>query len=234
MTNTEKKKLLKEKKELLAKYENEKTIFYNTEQAIKILLNSIYGCFGSEYFTFFKKEIAESITLQGQHLIKHSEKMVNKYFTDFWHRDTKLHDKLGIKIKPGAKINEPVWVYTDTDTFSGDTTIETTEGPMLMEDLYSKELEKHGPKEETVAGHESTSTDLKVLNYVDGKIQYVPVKRLIRHKLNKPKWRVKTKSGKFVDITGDHSIMIFRDGKKLKAKPSEINPKTDKILSIIS
>lgn len=113
---TQNQALLKEKEELLRTYKKEKNIYYNTEQAIKILLNSIYGCFGSEFFTFFKKEIAESITLQGQHLIRHSEKMINKYFMEFWHKDTKIHEKLGIKVKEGAKVGNPVWVYTDTDS----------------------------------------------------------------------------------------------------------------------
>lgn len=116
MTQEEKTQLIREKKELLAQWKKEKNIFYNTEQAIKILLNSIYGCFGSEYFTFFKKDIAESITLQGQHLIRHSEKLLNRYFMEMWHKDTKLHEKIGVKIKEGAKVTKPVWIYTDTDS----------------------------------------------------------------------------------------------------------------------
>ena len=226
------KSLLEEKKQTLKAYQKEKDIYYNTEQAIKILLNSIYGCFGSEYFTFFKKDIAESITLQAQHLIRHSEDMVNKYFMEYWHKDFKLHEKLGIKIKPNAKVSKPVWIYTDTDSCAPDTIIITDKGKLTIEELYNSQLNINGPSDESKAGHESTTTDLKILNYVDNKIQFVPVNRLIRHKLNKPKWRVKTKSGKFIDITGDHSIMVFRDGKKLKAKPSEVNIETDKILSI--
>ena len=39
------------------------------------------------------------ITLQGQNAILYSENILNKYFNDFWHKDTEIHDKLGIKVK---------------------------------------------------------------------------------------------------------------------------------------
>jgi DNA polymerase elongation subunit (family B) len=68
--------------------------FFNYEQALKLILNSIYGAFGNEYFYFFDVDIAESITLQGQDAILYTEEMINKYFIDFWHRDTELHKKL--------------------------------------------------------------------------------------------------------------------------------------------
>lgn len=84
------------------------------EQSHKILLNSIYGAFGSPYFAFFNVNIAKSITLQGQDLIKYSAKIINKYFTEIWHKDKELHDKLGIKVF--SQIPRDVNVYGDTDS----------------------------------------------------------------------------------------------------------------------
>jgi len=87
----------------------------NSEQAIKLIINSIYGAFANQYFHFYNIAIAETITLQGQDAIKYSEVMLEKYFKDFWHKDHELHAKLGIvgTVKP---ITKPVWVYTDTDS----------------------------------------------------------------------------------------------------------------------
>jgi hypothetical protein len=54
------------------------------------------------------------VTLQGQDLIKHSEKILHKYFHEFWHKDKELHDKLGLtNVK---KIHRPMVVYGDTDS----------------------------------------------------------------------------------------------------------------------
>ena len=56
--------------------------YYNEEQGVKLTLNSIYGALGNQYFACFNPAVAESVTLQGQDLIKFAEKILNKYFHD--------------------------------------------------------------------------------------------------------------------------------------------------------
>ena len=107
-------KTKEELKELYIETEDSVNRYYNQEQAIKRILNSIYGAFGNEYFYFFNINIAESITLQGQNAILYTEKMVNGYFTSFWHKDTELHEKLGIQVK--GTVVKPVVIYIDTDS----------------------------------------------------------------------------------------------------------------------
>jgi len=86
----------------------------NEEQAIKLTMNSIYGAIGNNWFVCFNPDVAEAVTLQGQDLIKHSEKILDKYFHEFWHKDKELHDMLGIyNVKP---IKKPMVVYGDTDS----------------------------------------------------------------------------------------------------------------------
>src|SRR3990172_7500116 len=68
----------------------------NEEQAIKLRVNGIYGSLGNKWLICFNSEVAETITLQGQHLIKYAEAVVNRYFNEFWHQDYKLHAELGI------------------------------------------------------------------------------------------------------------------------------------------
>jgi DNA polymerase elongation subunit (family B) len=102
---------LKEKIERLTSLKNE---LKNEEQAVKLTMNSIYGAIGNSWFVCFNPEVAEAVTLQGQDLIKHSEKILHKYFHDFWHKDKELHDKLGLtNVK---KIHKPMVVYGDTDS----------------------------------------------------------------------------------------------------------------------
>lgn len=86
------------------------------QNAIKLLINSIYGAFGNKWFYFFNRDIAQSITLQGQDLIKFSIKAANHYFYNKWHLDTELHKKLGIDQYKINKIEHDASIYTDTDS----------------------------------------------------------------------------------------------------------------------
>lgn len=98
----------------IVRLESLRDIYMNKEGAIKIFLNSIYGACGSPWFAFFNPDVAEAVTLQGQDLIKYSEQVINRYFLEFWHKDVKLHKKLGLtKVE---KLDLSVVIYIDTDS----------------------------------------------------------------------------------------------------------------------
>lgn len=67
-------------------YEKTKTIelereinqLENRQMAIKILLNSLYGALGNQYFRYFDMRVAEGITLSGQLSIRWAEIAMNK------------------------------------------------------------------------------------------------------------------------------------------------------------
>jgi DNA polymerase I len=86
-------KNLKEEIRTLTSLKNE---YKNEEQGIKLTMNSIYGAIGNNYFACFNPDVAEAVTLQGQDLIKYSSMLITRYFHEFWHLDTDLHQKLGI------------------------------------------------------------------------------------------------------------------------------------------
>ena len=146
--------------------------------------------------------------------------------------DTELHDILGVRnvkeIIKGTKENE-VSIYADTDSVDELTKISTDKGRVSIGDWYNTNM-VNGSGGNTVKGHESVLTDDKVLNWNDG-LYMAPVKRIIRHKVSKPKWKLKTKSGKEILVTNDHSMIVFRNGIKMEVKPSQIL-KTDKILTV--
>lgn len=101
-------------KTLVEHYSTMSAKFTAYEQAVKVTLNSIYGAFGNKWFHFFNIDIAESITLQGQSAILYSEKILNKYFQEFWPKDTNVHEYFNIKIN--KKLVRPSVVYIDTDS----------------------------------------------------------------------------------------------------------------------
>jgi hypothetical protein len=151
------------------------------------------------------------------------------YWYNQWHLDTELHEKMNLKNVTPIPKSEDVSIYADTDSCDRSTTVRTDMGLSTIEDWYNRCIE-NGSGGETVVGHESVLTRDRILNYSDKSgIYYAPVKRIIRHKVSKSKWKLKTKSGKEVIVTNDHSMIVFRNGQKIEVKPSEIL-KTDKIL----
>lgn len=182
--------------------------------------------------------MAGTITAQGRTLTQTMHKVNEDYWYNQWHLDTELHEKMNLKNvteipRPINSVSggEEVSIYADTDSCFSGSIIQTENCRLSIEEWYDNNI-KNGSAGETIKGHESVLTDDKILNYSDdGNLYYAPVKRIIRHKVSKAKWRLKTKSGKEVIVTNDHSMIVFRDGIKIEAKPSEIL-KSDKILSI--
>ena len=60
----------------------------NTQMAVKILLNSLYGALGNQYFRYFDLRLAEGITLSGQLSIRWAEKAINKSMNTILKTDT--------------------------------------------------------------------------------------------------------------------------------------------------
>lgn len=204
------------------------------QNAIKLLINSIYGAFGNKWFYFYNPDIAQSITLQGQDLIKFSIKAVNFYFQEKWHNDTELHEILGIADLEVKKVEEEAAIYTDTDSVASDTIICSKKFGNLTIAEYYELCEKNGSAGETLSGHESVNSgNDKILNWSENRgLYFAPVKRIIRHKVSKERWKLTTQSGKEVIVTGDHSLIVFRSGKQLEIKAKDINIETDLVLSV--
>jgi DNA polymerase elongation subunit (family B) len=53
--------------------------FDNMQMAVKILLNSLYGALGNQYFRYYDLRVAEGITLSGQLAVRWAEENMNKY-----------------------------------------------------------------------------------------------------------------------------------------------------------
>lgn len=205
------------------------------QNAIKLLINSIYGSFGNKWFYFYNPDIAQSITIQGQDLIKFSIKAVNYYFLEKWHLDKELHEKLGISQYQINKIEEEAAIYTDTDSVAGDTIITSGKyGNLSIEDWYNLS-EVNGSAGVTLSGHESVKVEDSdsILNWDNTNgLHESKVKRIIRHRVSKERWKLTTETGKSVIVTGDHSLIVFRDGAQIEIKARDINPETDTVLVV--
>lgn len=205
----------------------------NEEQAVKLTMNSIYGALGNSWFVCFNTHVAEAVTLQGQDLIKHSEKIIHKYFHEYWHLDKELHEKLGLtEVK---KIHRPLVVYGDTDSSEGCSILiiksQNSIDKISFDDLFKAQSKLVDINTDERGNEFIVPNDIHSLNYIDD-LTFSPIKKIIRHKVTKPKWKIVSESGKEIIVTNDHSITIFRDGQKMHVKPSEINFETDEILTV--
>jgi Intein splicing domain/DNA polymerase family B len=193
--------------------------YFNLEQSIKIFINSIYGAAGSPWFEGYNVNLAEAVTLQGQDVAKYASKCIDEYFMEMWHKDKQLHEALGLTYV--NKLTEKtLTIYMDTDSIHKDSYVTTISGMKTIEQWYNENKKLAG---NTLLGHESVKTDDKILNWKNDKgLYYVNVKRIIRHKVTKSKWKIKTKSGKEIIVTNDHSIIVFRNNQQIEIKPKNI------------
>lgn len=237
--------LIKMSSEELSKFKSalsDEIIYYTSfEQAMKLLGNSIYGGSSHVAFYWFNLDMANDITGEARNLIHKMESHIPKFLNEEWGKLTDVHNKMNIKInqsrlndilKNGGNLAEII--YGDTDSCLSITNLKILDDDnkrvITIEDFYNENIGKDAGS--TLAGHESVSTNSKVLNWSEEKgLYYGKIKRIIRHKVNKSKWKLKTKSGKEIIVTNDHSMIVFRNGKKLKIKPKDIL-KTDKILVV--
>jgi hypothetical protein len=98
--------------------------------------------------------------------------------------------------------------------------LNTSSGVKTIEQWYNENRESAG---NTLVGHESVKTNDQILNWAyDKGLYYANVKRIIRHKVNKIQWKIKTKSGKEIIVTDDHSLIVFRNNQKIEIKPKNI------------
>lgn len=187
-----------------------------------------YGAFATAYFCLFNENVAATITNCGRELTQTMSEINQQYWHNEWHLDEELHKRLYIKNPIQIGSYEPS-IYADTDSCDKDTVLITNIGKLTIEEFYNRNI-INGSNGITTTGHESVKTNNTVLNY-NGSLYQAPIKRIIRHKVSKQKWKLKTKSGKEVIITNDHSLIVFRNNVQIEVKPCDVL-KTDKILII--
>lgn len=105
------------------------TYLSNLEQAIKLMMNSIYGGTSHQAFYWFNIALANDITGEGRNLTHHMERHLNEFWRDAWQTNPdlkKIQDELGLKLKPESEIKAILeeshdnslitTVYGDTDS----------------------------------------------------------------------------------------------------------------------
>ena len=173
-----------------------------------------YGALANRHFVLFNEEMAAAITGNGRYFIQKLAKYIEK----------KLQGVL-----PSSK---EYILYGDTDSCVGSTLIETNNGKIKIEDLYtslSGIIEIKG--ENNYVKH--IKTPIKAASVNNKKeLEYNNIKYVMKHKVKKRMYKIKC-SGDEVIITEDHSMIVLRDETLLEIKPKDV-VKTDKLIKIYS
>lgn len=224
-------KLMKENVEEL--YEENSML----ELGSKLLNNAAYGACANPFFYWFDPNLAADITGEARNLTKYMWNKLEDFFhNEIWDRKD-LWKKFNFELDPSKKewfSKQHTSVYSDTDSTKNNAkVIIDANNFMTIEDLFNICNKESGIchtseySQEFVKGNGHT-----IKNYKDGKIVDVPIKYVMRHNTNKKMYKIRSKSGKEIIVTEDHSCVVFRNGKQMSIKAKDINPKTDKILCL--
>lgn len=198
-----------ELKQMLQECETKISLADKSQHSTKILLNSLYGAMGTPYFRMYDIHMAEGITLSGQATVSQSYTMFNDY----------LNDKLKTK-------NDYV-IASDTDSVSGDTLIYINGERVKISDFFNSVCDNFDGSKAAVS-----VTGFKTLTSDGSSVLERDVKYVMAHKVKKRMYRISV-SGKSVDVTEDHSVMVLEDGVLKEVKPAELT-KNHILLNIIT
>jgi hypothetical protein len=202
-------------------------LYHNLQWACKILLNSLYGTISTKFCRYYDIDLAKSVTMSGQKVIKENGNMINQYF------DNEIYTKKSIRkkydIDNTVEVGE-VLKYVDTDSVEKNSRITTNRGEFTIETLFEMCKSKMHFSQK---GHEivyPSSKNLKCLTYNENKnkIEFGKIKKIVRHKVSKEKWLIRG-AGKQVITTEDHSCMVVRGGELIEICPKDIL-KGDKLI----
>ena len=140
--------------------------------SIKIFCNSCYGALGNKQAPIGDDDIASSITLTGQAVIKQAREIAKQY----------ISEQSGVT---DPKLLETVATYGDTDSYAADTKITTNHGVMRADELhklYAKtaHIDQHGHEIYSV---EDKNLQVTTFDSNNNKIVFGRVKNLERHRV---------------------------------------------------
>jgi DNA polymerase elongation subunit (family B) len=197
--------------------ENFKNIILDLEadqSSVKLRLNSLYGALGTGSFRYFDIRLAESITKTGQVINRSSENAINSYLQKII-GDTK--DRI---------------IAMDTDSVAGDSLVYCNGNKIKIEDLYNK-FSEYVYFDDFNKNYVKPTADVFTLSFNKNtkSIESKPINYIMKHRVTKKMYNIIC-NGNNVIVTEDHSIEVLRDGNIISVRPSELDVKKDKIISI--
>ena len=186
------------------------------ELAIKIVLNGGYGATGSAAFRYYDEAISEGITATGQVAIIYVTNKINEF----------------INREVGTEGIDHV-VISDTDSTTGDTVLTTSLGKISIADLYNRYTDESTElKQNSKDSVRRLIEPVKSASFDGNEVVYNNINYIMKHRVKKRMYRIKCGDNS-VDITEDHSVIVYRNGNTISIKPKDIDRTTDTIIRIV-
>lgn len=201
------------------------------ELAYKTLGNAGYGSCASPGCYFFNVDLAGDITAECRNLTETMNKNLTKFFhEDIWNMKDlwKKFDFALDESKHDWYRKQAVWIYSDTDSIQSNSKLDINVNGYLkkeinIEELFNQCIIKNGLFKKNKSGHEITEAwGVSVKNYKNNHVEYVPIKYVIRHKVNKEMFKITAASGKCINVTCDHSCIVLRGSSLAVVKAKDI------------
>jgi DNA polymerase elongation subunit (family B) len=201
---------------LVVELESKEKKYDKLQLANKVLMNALYGYFGTSSSRFYRKDIAEGITSVGQEESLRVQGLLEREGYEILYGDSVIGSSK-IIIGMGDE-QEKTWIETTIEKFFN------FHSNLSYKDKRTKRVISF--KKFPSFQFFTPSIDLKT-----GKLKISRIKRIIRHRPYKSVFKLKTVA-KDVVITKDHSCIVKRNGKLIIVKPEEIIAGKDKVVLV--
>ena len=183
--------------------------------AKKIDLNSLYGALLNKHCRFYDKRLGQTTTLTGRSITRHMAAKINEIITG-------EYDYTGKSI-----------IYGDTDSVSSNTKVITDGKEEEIEKLFLNNVKDDGDVYYFDGSEYIFPEGITGMTYnpESGENDEQEVDYIYRHKVNKEMYEIEDEYGNVVEVTGDHSIMVERDGDLISVTPPEAQ-ENDYVISI--
>jgi hypothetical protein len=167
-------------------------------------------------FRYFNPDIAESITLTGQLLIRSLEAKFDADFSEVMKMDC-----------------TGTMFYADTDSVTGDTIVRVNGEDITIADYYEKNRNPYTYEDgfnqsyvKPVTSDTTPSINLKTKDIENNRVLHI-----MKHRVKKRMFKI-TVGGVAVTVTEDHSVMVLRNNRIMSVKPTEIT-QNDRCINIV-
>ena len=182
------------------------------QQAVKVIMNSLYGVLGWDRFRLYDKEMGAAVTATGRDVIRYTEEVVSKMDYQIVYGDSVTGERPIVVRDPDGNVRiRPIEALFDAaDPAPGHETVITADGGEVASVSAGKEAGKlEGWEALSVADAETA--------------EWRPIQRVIRHETDKPVTKLQHKFGEST-TTSDHSYVTLGEDRELRETvPEEVD-----------
>ena len=185
--------------------------FDRQQQAVKVIMNSLYGVLGWDRFRLYDKEMGAAVTATGRDVIEFTADAAAEIDHEVIYGDSVTGDRPVVVRDPDGRVRiVPIEdLFGRATPASGAELLVTADG---------------GPVESVDVGKERRDLDgWEALSLADGgESEWQPIEKVVRHRTDAPVVRLQHKIGEST-TTRDHSYVVEADGEYVETPPSEVD-----------